>query len=289
MGAVPMSMLVAYSGSAQAAPAPQPGITIADQPGAAEGQQPGVTPLPPGAHAPGNSALPGLLTGSAQPARAQFITPQPGVTTPSQPGDARDRPAPTPVQPGVTSPPTPEPTPVQPGVTAPVPPPQYVTPEQDLAGEAPETDFAQYRQEPNPPQVAPLKVGELHPPEPTPPVAVIVPPSDTLRAGDLNVVAPDFLSPQQVHDINSVFAGPEAQISQFARSVGVAPTRADSVAAGAVGGAVTGALIGCGAGVAVGAATLFMAPLMVPVGCVLMGTGFSAVGGLIGAGQGGLR
>ncbi|MFD3702755.1 hypothetical protein ACFWUP_06365 [Nocardia sp. NPDC058658] len=201
-------------------------------------------------------------------APAEFIAPQqPGVIVP-------------PTQPGVT-------TPAQPAATAP-PPMEYVSPEADKLGVAPETDYLPTRQIPEREYVAPLQLEELHAPEPERPVAPIVVDPRVLRAGDLITPAPEFLDQGMVDQFNAAGAGPEAQISQFARSVGVAPSRADKIAAGAVGGAVRGATIGCVVPAAFATATIIGAPLA-PLNCVAWGAVGLAAGGLIGAGTGGLQ
>ncbi|GAB2720924.1 hypothetical protein GCM10027089_51010 [Nocardia thraciensis] len=221
-----------------------------------------------------------IATGStiAHAAPAQFIAPQPGVTTPNQPSPAPPQQGPGATQPGVT-------TPAQPKTP---PPMSYVAPQDDRRGVAPETDFAQYRSVPQRDYVAPLEPQALHAPEPSPPVAAIVPAPRILRAGDLSTPAPDFLAPDQIDQINSIPAGPEAQISQFARSVGVAPSRADSVAAGAVAGAIQGAVVGCAVAGGFALATVILSPLS-PIACAGWGAAGFAAGAMIGAGNGGMR
>ncbi|WP_460724709.1 hypothetical protein [Nocardia heshunensis] len=215
-----------------------------------------------------------IATGStvAHADPVQFIAPQPGVTNPN--------PAP---KPDATGP--------QPGTAAPakpVEPTQYVSPEDDAKGVAPQSDYAPYREVPQRDYTAPLAPEKLHAPEPTPPVAEIVPPARVLRAGDVSVDAPDFLSADQIDQINAVPAAQEAQISQFARSLGVAPSRADVVASSAVGGAVTGALIGCAIGSTLQIVTVIAFPLT-PLTCLTWGATGGIAGAFIGAGQGGLR
>lgn len=165
---------------------------------------------------------------------------------------------------------------------------EYVSPEADARGVAPETDYLPTRQVPQREYVAPLQLEELHAPEPERPVAPIVPVPRVLRAGDLITPAPEFLDQGMVDQFNAMGAGPEAQISQFARSVGVAPSRADKIAAGAVGGAIRGAAIGCVVPAALATATVVAAPLA-PLNCVAWGAVGLAAGGLIGAGAGGLQ
>ncbi|NNH75089.1 hypothetical protein HLB23_35455 [Nocardia uniformis] len=203
----------------------------------------------------------------------QFIAPQPGVTTPPNPGATVPAPdAPT----------------RQPGVTTEPPPMTYVAPEDDARGVAPETDYLPTRQVPQRDYVAPLRPETLHAPEPTPPVAEIVPPDRTLRAGDLTMDAPEFLTLDQINQANAATAGPEADISQFARSVGVAPSRADMVAASAVAGAVQGAVIGCAIGSTLQIVTVIAFPLT-PLTCLTWGATGLVAGTLIGAGMGGLK
>lgn len=221
--------------------------------------------------------LTAIVTGSAiaQAAPAtQFIAPQPGVTNPPSPD---------------TTAPAPDAPTKQPGVTKEPPPPTtYVAPEDDARGVAPETDYLPTRQVPQRDYVTPLQPETLHAPEPTPPVAEIVPPDRTLRAGDLTMTAPDFLTPEQIAQANAATAGPEADISQFARSVGVAPSRADMVAASSVAGAVQGAVIGCAIGSTLQIVTVIGFPLT-PLTCLTWGTTGLVAGALIGAGMGGLK
>ncbi|MGW4773636.1 hypothetical protein ACWEO2_37065 [Nocardia sp. NPDC004278] len=207
--------------------------------------------------------------GVANAGQIEFIAPQPGVTTPAPAPDAPKK---------------------QPGVTTEAPPPMaYVAPQDDRRGVAPETDYLPVRQVPSPRPVAPLEMGSLHAPAPSPQVAVIVPEPAVVRFGDLSMPAPDFLSAEQVAQVNSIGAGPEAEISRFARSVGVAPSRADSVASAAIAGAAQGAAIGCGVGAAMGAITIVAAPILSPIGCVSWALMGGMTGALVGAGQGGLR
>ncbi|MBB5914342.1 hypothetical protein BJY24_003209 [Nocardia transvalensis] len=133
--------------------------------------------------------------------------------------------------------------------------------------------------------VAPLQPEALHAPEPEPPVAPIVPPPETLRFGDNVMPAPDFLSPEQVDQVNMAGAQPEAQISQYFRSVGIAPSRADRMASAALASAAQGAAIGCGLGAFTSAAFIFTLPLL-PVACVGWGALGAVVGGVIGAENG---
>ncbi|MFI6868187.1 hypothetical protein [Nocardia sp. NPDC050406] len=219
-----------------------------------------------------------VVTGAAvtQAAPPQFIAPQPGVTTPPNPGTQAPAPGDSPTrQPGVTTANTP-------------PPMSYVAPEDDLRGIAPETDYLPARQIPQREYVAPLRPEALHAPEPEPAVAPIVVEPVTIRIGDMVTAAPDFLAADQVDQFNAVFARPEADISQFARSVGVAPSRADSVASAAIAGAVGGAALGCGVVGGIALATVIGAPLA-PIGCVSWGVLGGITGAAIGAGIGGLR
>ncbi|MBL1075527.1 hypothetical protein JK358_14095 [Nocardia sp. 2] len=219
-----------------------------------------------------------VITGSAvAQAAPQFIAPQPGVTTPNNSGGTQNGGA----QPGVTTPNSAD------AVRTP-PVQSQVTPAEDRAGIAPESDYAPIREVPNRDYIAPLQPQELHAPEPTPEVAEIVPVPRTLRAGDLTTAAPDFLNAVQIDQINSAFARPEADISQFARSVGVAPSRADAVASGAIAGALQGAVAGCVGIAAFQAATVVTLPLL-PLTCPMWAGLGAVVGGMVGAGMGGLR
>ncbi|WP_280265324.1 hypothetical protein [Nocardia wallacei] len=219
-----------------------------------------------------------IATGStiAHAAPAQFIAPQPGVTTPNQPSPGTPQQGPGAVQPGVTTPAHPK-TP---------PPMSYVAPQDDRRGIAPETDFAQYRSVPQRDYVAPVEPQALHAPEPSPPVAQIVPPPRQLRAGDLTTPAPEFLAPEQIDGINATTAVPEAQISQFARSVGLPPSRADTVASSAIAGAAVGATVGCAVGAVAGLASLGV--MSIPA-CLILGALNGTAGGLVGAGAGLVR
>ncbi|WP_147288959.1 hypothetical protein [Nocardia mexicana] len=161
----------------------------------------------------------------------------------------------------------------------------YVSPEDDRRGVAPETDYAPSRSVPQRDYVAPLQPEELHAPEPEPPVAPIVPPSDTLRFGETVMPAPDFLGQDQVDQLNMTVAKPEADISQYFRSVGVAPSRADRMASTALAGAVQGAVVGCVLGSAASAVFVFTLPFL-PLACVGWGAGGAVLGGAIGAESG---
>ncbi|AYF73918.1 hypothetical protein D7D52_08640 [Nocardia yunnanensis] len=200
-------------------------------------------------------------------------------------------------QPGVTQPDpgVPNSGGTQPGVSTPPPAAPQVSPQDDAHGVAPQSDYAPTRPDPKRDYpAAPIQPGDLHAPEPTPDIGVIVPANPReLRAGDLTAIAPDFLSDDQVAQLNGVLAGPEAQISQFTRSIGVAPSRADHIAAGALAGAAGGAIAGCIAGAAIAvlpAGPFFpiIAPVAAPPGCVIGGVIGLATGAVLGAGAGAL-
>ncbi|MFE3194709.1 hypothetical protein ACFXHA_37295 [Nocardia sp. NPDC059240] len=200
-------------------------------------------------------------------------------------------------QPGVTQPDpgSPNAGAAQPGVSTPAPPTQKVSPQDDAHGVAPQSDYAPTRPDPKRDYpAAPIEPGDLHPPTATPDIGVIVPTNPReLRAGDLTAIAPDFLSDDQVAQVNSALAGPEAQISQFTRSVGIAPSRSDHIAAGALAGAAGGAIVGCIAGAALatlpaGPLAPIIAPLTAPPGCVIGGVIGLATGAVLGAGAGAL-
>jgi hypothetical protein len=95
-----------------------------------------------------------------------------------------------------------------------------------------------------------------------------------------------MLSQRQLNLINGAAAGPESQISTFARSVGVGPRRSDSIASATVAGAVVGAAIGCTAGALFITATVVLIPL-IPLDCakdvILGGIPGAAVGMVVGA------
>ncbi len=177
-----------------------------------------------------------------------LVDAQPGVTAPDPPS----------TQPGVTAPDQPtvphgNSGPIQPGVTTPPPPPPmaYVSPQDDSNGVAPATDDGPSRSVPDRSYISPMDLGKMHTPEPSRPVAPITPAPGVLRVGDISTAAPNFLTRDQIAQINAGPAAEEAQISRFARSVGAAPSRADSIAAAAVAGGLQGAVGGSLAGAAI--------------------------------------
>lgn len=224
-----------------------------------------------------------VFTGSAvAQAAPAFIAPQPGVTNPNTAPENNT----TPQQPGVTPPNSADAVRTPPAQT-------HVSPADDRAGVAPESDYAPIREVPQRDYITPIQPQELHAPEPTPDVAEIVPVARVLRAGDIQMAAPDWLSAEQIDGLNSSFARPESEISRFGRSVGLSPSRADSVAAGAVAGAVQGAVIGCAAGstlqIVTSPITLGLSAMLTPLTCITWGGTGMIAGAIIGAGQGGLR
>ncbi|NUS45261.1 MAG: hypothetical protein HOQ24_16420 [Mycobacteriaceae bacterium] len=127
------------------------------------------------------------------------------------------------------------------------------------------------------------------PPRPSSAPAIPITPS-ALRFGDLVVALPPFVPAEPVRQVNTASAANEAQIVAHLRSVGVAPRRAESMAAAMVGGAVGGAVIACVAGGAVLWMFLgvFSIPLL-PFDCakdIVLG---GAAGALIGAAVGAAR
>lgn len=159
----------------------------------------------------------------------------------------------------------------QPGITTgpgvPVAAPNSPAVRQDQA--APSTDYAGDRPVPVQRYAAPVNVGKLHAPVPVRPVAPIVAPPGTIRVGD--AIMPAAWMPAVVRDrINVTAAGAEAQVSTFARSIGVSPNRSDRIAgSAAVGGLVTavpGALVGGTIGGAVGGAVGVAAGLVAALG-----------------------
>jgi hypothetical protein len=177
---------------------------------------------------------------------------QPGVTTPTQPGPTIS------AQPGITTTPM--------ASTA----PQGQAP---LADEiVPATDFAPTRPVERPGYAAPLRVNRLHAPQATPPVARIVAPPSEMRVGNFVASVPTWMPRGPLDVINTTSAGYESQISQIARSIGVAPSRADRIAAATVADTVAGGMVG--AAVAGVSAVTFIGPAFWPIlipGCILLG------------------
>ncbi|WP_157556691.1 hypothetical protein [Nocardia acidivorans] len=172
--------------------------------------------------------------------------PQPGVTTPAQPGTAA---------PGSDSP-------RQPGTTVAPPAPQveYAVPQN-------------HRPVPVETEPAPaIEWQQLHAPEPVAPVAPIAPPPRTLRIGEFVTPAPDEVPDFLLNPVNDGASQTEAAISTGLQSVGINPSRSDKIAAATAGGAVLGAAV-VGVPAAIGGA----------IGGGLIGAG---VGAGIGAGIG---
>jgi hypothetical protein len=193
-----------------------------------------------------------------------------------------------PSQPGVTVPPgQPEATapPSQPGVT--VRPGVSVQPAgvRALPDEvAPPSDYGPSRPVPHYTSIAPGRPERLHPPIPMPGVAPIVPPPRIVRIGDWTMPSPGWLPDGPLRQVNGTAAGVEAGISTFARSVGIAPSRADELAAYETDTGAKLLLIGCAAlgipGAVIGSIVPVIGTVAVgALGCAL-GAGFV---GLIGA------
>lgn len=230
------------------------------------------------------------LSIGALPVALAIACAAPSAAVPAQPGATH----PSATQPGTTTPSQPGQTPqAQPGITNGVPVVANPTPAQDEAGVAPASDYAApTRPVPKRTYVAPFHPEKLHAPAPMPTVAPIAPPPDMIRLGDMSAPRPDWLPQDTANQINSTGAGWESQISTVARSVGVAPSRADTVASAAVAGAIGGV---ASLAVYVGGLCVISSGL----GCLgaivfspviaLVGTGSALAGGLVGAGTGGLR
>ncbi|MET7769066.1 hypothetical protein [Nocardia sp. NPDC005366] len=178
------------------------------------------------------------------------IADQPGVTAPAQPGTSAPAPPPPPDLP-----------PVEPAPTV-----YLVQPPEVRNGPTP-------RPAPEPGPAPSIQVIELHSPEPVAPVAPIQAPPDTIRVGQWETPAPDWVPPEVRDGINTTAADFEAQAATFLDSIGIPAGRSDRVAgstiAGAgVGGAIGGALAGAPAAAA---------------GAVVGGLAGGTLGGIVGA------
>ncbi|MFD3510102.1 hypothetical protein [Nocardia sp. NPDC058666] len=177
---------------------------------------------------------------------------------------------------GVTSPP-------QPGTETPTPPPS-VEPEPQPEPNPPTyyEQPAEVRNGPSRPApsvsapVEPVRIDQLHLPEPVEPVAPIAPPENTIRIGEWQTPSPDWM-PIEVRDtINNTAAGAEAQVATALDSVGIPAGRSDRVSGAVLGGAGLGGAAG---------ATVLGAPAAAvgaTVGALVGGT----VGGIAGAALG---
>ncbi|MFD4351571.1 hypothetical protein ACFWPX_03380 [Nocardia sp. NPDC058518] len=199
-----------------------------------------------------------VAVGTAAPASANgpvaTVADQGGVTSPSQPGTETS-----------TPPTAPESEPEH----EPAPPVYYEQP-------------AEVRNGPSRPApsvvepVEPVRIEELHLPEPVEQVAPIAPPENTIRIGEWQTPSPEWL-PVEVRDtINNTAAGAEAQVATALDSVGIPAGRSDRVSGAVLGGAGLGGAAGTtvlGAPAAAVGAT---------VGALVGGT----VGGIAGAALG---
>ena len=216
------------------------------------------------------------------------IADQPGVTAPIQPGTTAPPPPPAPE-------PAPEPAPPEP---APAPPVYYAQP--------PEVRNAPSRPAPAPEgPVEPVRIEDLHLPEPVAPVAPIEPPENTIRVGQWQTPRPDWVPPEYADAINDTAAGAEAQVATVLDSIGIPAGRSDRVsgatlagagiggavgavalgAPAAVAGAVVGGLVGGTVGGIAGAALGTLVPVPV-VGTVTSGVAGTALGAAAGAAAG---
>lgn len=215
------------------------------------------------------------------------IADQPGVTGPAQPG--------TTAPPPPASEPAPEPTPPEPALAPPV---YYAQP--------PEVRNAASRPAPAPEEtVEPIRIEDLHLPEPVEPVAPIEPPENTIRVGQWQAPRPDWVPAEYADAINDVAAGAEAQVATALDSIGIPAGRSDRVsgatlagagiggavgavalgAPAAVAGAVVGGLVGGTVGGIAGAALGTLVPVPV-VGTVTSGVAGTALGAAAGAAAG---
>lgn len=229
-----------------------------------------------------------IAVGAATPAHAtsplSTAADQGGFSSPAQPGTE------TP-----TTPPPPEPEPQ----AEPAPAPQYY--EQPAEIRKGPSRPAPSVEEP----VEPVRIEELHLPEPVEPVAPITPPENTIRIGEFQTPSPDWL-PIEVRDtINNTAAGAEAQVATALDSIGIPAGRSDRVSGAVLGGAglggaagasvlgapaaaagaTVGALIGGTVGGIAGAALGIMVPVPI-VGQVTSGVAGTALGGAAGAAAG---
>lgn len=115
-------------------------------------------------------------------------------------------------------------------------------------------------------------------------------PPNTVRAGDLDVPAPGFMTPAQTQDVNNAAAGAQAQVAATGRSMGLAPARADQVAADTVGDAVrggaiatvtVGAPLAAAGGLVGGVAGLIAGVPFLPAGLVVMPVVGAAIGAVV--------
>ncbi|MFI8974150.1 hypothetical protein ACIGO9_14785 [Nocardia asteroides] len=230
-----------------------------------------------------------VAVGAAAPA-AHATTPlsavadQGGYSSPAQPGTET-----------LTPPAAPEPQPEP----EPAPAPQYY--EQPAEIRKGPSRPAPSVEEP----VEPVRIEELHLPEPVEPVAPITPPENTIRIGEFQTPSPDWL-PVEVRDtINNTAAGAEAQVATALDSIGIPAGRSDRVSGAVLGGAglggaagaavlgapaaaagaTVGALIGGTVGGIAGAALGIVVPVPV-VGQVTSGVAGTALGGAAGAAAG---
>ncbi|MDN2502889.1 hypothetical protein FHY52_40340, partial [Nocardia nova] len=84
----------------------------------------------------------------------------------------------------------------------------------------------------------------MHLPEPVAPVAPIAPPDNTIRIGQWQAPAPDWLPPQARDCINNTAAGAEAQVATALDSIGIPAGRSDRVSGATLAGAGIGGAAG---------------------------------------------
>ncbi|MEV4237066.1 hypothetical protein AB0J47_18030 [Nocardia sp. NPDC049737] len=124
--------------------------------------------------------------------------------------------------------------------------------------------------------VEPVRIENLHLPEPVAPVAPIEPPTDTIRVGLWQAPRPEWLPTECADAINDVAAGAEAQVATALDSIGIPAGRSDRVS----GSTLAGAGIGGAAGAAV------VGGPVAAVGAVVGGLIGGTIGGIAGAALG---
>ncbi|SUE28911.1 Uncharacterised protein [Nocardia farcinica] len=122
----------------------------------------------------------------------------------------------------------------------------------------------------------PVRIEELHLPEPVAPVAPIEAPENTLRVGQWQAPRPEWLPPEYAEAINDAAAGAEAHVATALDSIGIPAGRSDRVS----GATLAGAGIGGAAGAAI--AGVPVTAVGAVAGALIGGT----VGGIAGAALG---
>lgn len=138
-------------------------------------------------------------------------------------------------------------------------------------------------------------------------VEMSVGPTDTvIRIGNVQVVRPDWVSPEQAGEFNTASIGAESALSQALESTGLTPERSDQIAGAILGDAAVGAVVGAaaaapvaGVGAVIGMVSGVVAGLpFAPIGLVIVpaigaalgyamvAAPFAAVGAAVGAAAG---